>query len=134
MIANLDLDKLNLWDLQVTSVRFYQPEDVGRPSYNLELEVDIRPGTLAPDSLRQAAWFRFYDCLEFVAGIDVRMWIMVGPELAEGHAVPVDGDPSLTRYTLELRAPGGTIDIVAKSFVYDGPDITKIAATPSGGI
>lgn len=128
---HLDLNKLNLWDLHVTSVRFFQAPDTGPPTYNLEIEVNIRPGTLAPDSPGSTASFRFCDCCEFGAGVDVRMWAMVGPELAEGHAVPVEGHSSLTRYTLDLRAPGGTIEIVARSFIYKGPDITKITAIPS---
>jgi hypothetical protein len=124
--TNLNLNTLNLWDLEVTSIRLFRPVDTGRPSYDLDLTIDIRPGTLAPNSPRQNARFRFYECIEFGAAIDVRMWTMLGPELATGRAVAPAVHSEFTRYTLELRPPSGSLEVVAKSFSYEGPELDNV--------
>jgi hypothetical protein len=130
MADDHDLNSFNLWDLEVTSIRFFQPTDIGRPTYDLIVEVGIRSGTLGPDSPKQSAQFWFCDCQEFGVAIDVRMWSMVGPELAEGRAVVFDGYSSFTRYTLEMRPPGGSLEVLARSFRYEGPNIRKIVSDP----
>jgi hypothetical protein len=123
---NLNLNTLNLWDLEVTSIRLFRPVDTGPPSYDLDLTIDIRPGTLAPDSPSQNARFRFYECIEFGAAIDIRMWTMLGPELGTGRAVTSAAHSEFTRYTLELRPPSGSLEIVARSFSYEGPELDNV--------
>jgi hypothetical protein len=131
MNTDQHISNLNLWDLEVTSIRLFQSTDKGPPTFDLEVAVTIRPHTVAPDSQKENGWFRFYECVEFGAAIDVRMWAMVGPELSEGRDVPSEVDAAFTRYTLNLRPPGGSLEVVARSFDYEGPDIRTISLETS---
>ena len=120
--------QLNLWDVPVLEVKLIR-EHSGE--FNVEAKLEV-PKSLVPGADADApARLVFKNCHDFKASIDVSLWSRLGPEFGDQAATVISTTPFRARYVLGLRETGSIVEIVAVSFLYEGPDILVAGAEKS---